>query len=460
MHGNRNILADDTICAPATAPGQGAVGIVRLSGPEAVATADRHFTASAGISLTAAPSHTVHHGHFLDAGGTPVDEVLVLLMLSPRSYTTQDVVEIQCHGGGAAVQAVLGCLVAAGCRMAEPGEFTRRAFLAGRIDLTQAEAVLEVIEARTDLAQRLAQRQLDGTLSRELARVTEALRDLVAHLEAAIDFPEDDLEEELPAATVAALEAAHQTLADVAGRARAGNLVKEGVRLAILGRPNVGKSSLLNAMLGHDRAIVTDVPGTTRDVLEAELVVDGIRFVVQDTAGIRDPGDAIEAEGIARSRRAAAGADLVLLVLDGAQALDNADRTLLHELDGARTLLALNKSDLPTRLVPPGGREAVPVSAHSRDGIDTLRAALVAAVRDKNAAPLAHAFLVTLRQRDAIERAATALGQALSALRGGAYPELVATDLRGALDAVGEVTGETTTDDLLDRIFSRFCIGK
>ncbi|MFQ5509975.1 MAG: tRNA uridine-5-carboxymethylaminomethyl(34) synthesis GTPase MnmE [Leptospirillia bacterium] len=452
----------DTICSPATAPGEGAIGIVRVSGAHAVVRVTGHFRASDKTPLTEAPSHTVHHGHVVDADGNPVDEVLVILMRAPRSYTREDVVEVQCHGGAAALEAVLAVLVAAGCRMAEPGEFTRRAFLNGRIDLAQAESVLEVIGARTEAAYRIAQRQMSGALTRPSEAVAEALKALAAHLEAAIDFPEDDLEDTVPEDTLKRLEQATFALSDILRRARAGHLLKEGIRLAIVGRPNVGKSSLLNRLVGYDRAIVAAAAGTTRDVVEAEVAVDGVRFVVQDTAGIRDTDDVVEAEGVRRSRSTAADADVTLLVLDGSLPESPEDAALLAGATARNTVVALNKSDLnhDRSANLPEGLAAVRVSALTGDGLDALRDALLHAAVGNDAPLLEHAFLVTSRQRDALERAHQAALTALSGVRQGRFAELVATDVRSALDAVGEVTGKTSTDDLLNTIFSRFCIGK
>jgi tRNA modification GTPase len=448
---------DDTICAPATAPGEGAVGIVRVSGPEALPLVAGLFTASSRRPLTEAPSHTVHHGHLADAAGEPIDEVLVVLMRGPRSYTREDVVEVQCHGGPAAVEAALAALTGAGARLAEPGEFTRRAFLNGRIDLTRAEAVLALISARTEAAHRIAGRQLAGALAERLAPVAEGLKALCAHLEAAIDFPDEDIP--APPDLGERLTAARDALADLIARGRAGHLLQEGVRLAILGRPNVGKSSLLNRLLGYERAIVAEAAGTTRDVLEAELAVDGVRLIVQDTAGIRASVDPVEAEGVARSRRALQSADLALVVLDASDGITPEDEKLLIELAGRPALVAVNKCDLGPGASPPG-LPAVRVSARTGEGLDALRSALRDAARGPGAVPLEHAFLTTLRQREALGRALDALERASAGLAEDRFPELVAADARQALDAVGEVTGETTTDDLLDAVFSRFCIGK
>ncbi len=461
MAGPDRLIEGDTICAPATAPGEGAVGIVRLSGPDAVALADRHFRASSGKALATVPSHTVHHGHVIDSQGGVVDEVLAVVMRGPRSYTAEDVVEFQCHGGGSAVDAVLGQLLAAGCRMAGPGEFTRRAFLNGRIDLTQAESVLEVIHARTALHHRLAQRQLTGALSEQLQSITELLRNLAAHTEAAIDFPDDDLE--LPDDTASRVEQALNTLNAIIDQGRTGQLVREGVQLAILGRPNVGKSSLLNRLLGYDRAIVADLAGTTRDVVEAELAIDGIRFMIQDTAGIRTPGDAIEAQGVARSRVAAAGADVILLVLDGSTPLRDDDRTLLA--DHPNALVVLNKQDLGQAPLAAADLQRlhtrpIAVSATTGTGIEQLKQQLLLQVRGNSAVPLGHAFLINQRQQQALGHARDFLEKAHQGLTRNCYADLVAADLRSALDAIGTVTGETTADDLLDRIFSEFCIGK
>lgn len=454
---------DDTICAPATAPGEGAIGIVRVSGKAAIRAVARHFAPSSGTALTDADSHTVHHGRFTDAAGNTLDEVLVILMRAPRSYTTEDVVEVQCHGGSAAVEAIMGCLLAAGLRMAEPGEFTRRAFLSGRIDLTRAESVLAVIRARTSAAHRIAQRQMAGALSAPVKEVADALVTLAAHMEAAIDFPEEDLESDVPKALLDHLYQARDGLSDISRKAQAGHLLTEGVRLAIVGRPNVGKSSLLNRLLGYERAIVAAQAGTTRDVVEAELAVDGIRFVVQDTAGIRHTREAVEAEGVRRSRVAATEADVTLIVLDGSVPVTAEDEALLSEFSGPSTVVASNKSDLTAAVQTDQASQAaqvIPVSALTGLGMDELKTALYAAAAGPSAQPLSHAFLVTSRQSHALKVAIDATSRAAAGLSRGHFAELIATDVREALDALGEISGETTTDDILDRIFSTFCIGK
>ncbi len=454
---------DDTICAPATAPGQGAIGIVRVSGPLAIMLVDRHFRATSRKPLAKADSHTVHHGRLIDPHSPPpqtIDEVLVMLMRAPNSYTTEDVVEVQCHGGGVAVERVIAALVGNGCRLAEPGEFTRRAFLGGRIDLAQAEAVMEVIESRTAQHQRVAQRQLEGALSEPVRAIIEPLRDLTAQVEAAIDFPDEEVTIELPPDTVEQLRRFGEQLDDILNKSRAGHLLRDGVRLAIVGQPNVGKSRLLNRLVGSDRAIVSDTAGTTRDVVAAEMAIDGIRFEVQDTAGLRQPSDTIEAEGIARSHQAARTADLIVKVLDGSCPLDDGDRAVLADYAEVPAVVVISKGDLPQTLQLPDGMIGVTVSALEDTGLDALRAAMVDAVRGQGAPPLSHSFVTSVRQTQAIEQAFVSLAQAAEGVEQGQFAELIATDLRTALDALGEITGETTSDDLLNRIFERFCIGK
>ncbi len=452
----------DTIAAIATPPGEGGIGIVRISGPQALAIAQQLLDDDAELR-----SHTLHYGHLHEANGTLIDEVMVAYMQAPRSYTREDVVEISGHGGAANMQRILQAVLRAGARMAEPGEFTLRAFINGRLDLAQAEAVLDIITAQTRPALDAALGQLGGRLSDEVRAARALLLAALAHIEASLDFPEDDV----PAPDVQPqLARAAAIVARLLDSARAGIIYRQGLRCAIVGQPNVGKSSLLNALLGVERAIVTPIAGTTRDTVEESATIAGIPIVLVDTAGINAASsDLVEQIGIQRSRRALASADLVLLVVDASQPLSGADREVIAAICEARVeerlIVALNKSDLALQLNEDSLRDMLPEVSmvHTVALIsDTaaLEQAIVAATLG-GLQPLAtNAPLVTsVRHRDALARAVDSIGAAQAAA-GSVPADLLAVDIRAALNALGEITGETIGEDLLDQIFSKFCIGK
>ena len=458
-------LTTDTIAAIATAvaPGEGSVAIVRISGPEAERIGQRLFAAP---GRQAWDSHRVLYGHVVDhASGERVDEALLLLMRAPRSFTRETVVELHCHGGLVAVQRVLELVLAAGARRALPGEFSQRAFLNGRLDLTRAEAIGEMITARSRRAAQLAMAGIDGGLQQRIGALRSRLLDQLAELEARVDF-EEDLPPLDRAAVVAELEAVRRQLEQLVAEARQGELLRQGLRVAIVGRPNVGKSSLLNLLSRRERAIVTDLPGTTRDLLESELVLDGVPLTLLDTAGIRDTGDRVEQLGIARSRAALAADDAVLLLFDlsaGWSLEDQALRELVPT--GAVLLVAGNKADaagLPVGLVPPGEAARAPAdvsfSALSGEGREALVAELL---RRCGAAP-AEGLAVALnaRQRDLAGAAALSLEASLEAAAQQLPWDFWTIDLRGAVRALGEITGEEVSEAVLDRVFARFCIGK
>jgi len=463
----------DTIAAIATAPGAAGLAVVRVSGPDAVAVADRVFRGAR--SLAGVPSHTLHHGWAHDATGAMLDEVVAAVFRAPRSYTREDVVELSCHGGRMPVDGILAALLAAGARLARPGEFSLRAFLGGRIDLAQAEAVADLIGAETEAARTLALAQLAGELSRRLREVSSALQDLLAEVEARVDFAEDVGGVEVPAHVVAGLRAADAQLAELLQHAGYARAVREGARIPIVGRPNVGKSSLFNALLGEERALVADVPGTTRDRVSESVEWAGVRLVLCDTAGIRDDAERIEAMGIAHTEALLDESPAALWVVDAAAALEPADRRIAARLQGKRAVVALNKIDAGERvgaadvtalLQPPAAASGaarssvVRVSARERRGIDAVRVALLGALgSDGPPAALASAAS-NPRHVEALERAHAALARALALAAEGGPGELVAVELRDGAEAVGEVTGESVGADLLDRIFSRFCAGK
>ncbi|QPN60509.1 tRNA uridine-5-carboxymethylaminomethyl(34) synthesis GTPase MnmE [Synechococcus sp. CBW1002] len=457
---------DDTIAAVATAiaAGQGSVAIVRMSGPEAEPI---------GRSLFRAPgqqtwdSHRVLYGHVVDpASGERVDEALLLLMRAPRSFTRETVVELHCHGGLMAVQRVLELVLAAGARRALPGEFSQRAFLNGRLDLTRAEAVSEMITARSRRAAQLAMAGLDGGLQSRIAGLREQLLDQLAELEARVDF-EEDLPPLDAAAVVAALAGVGEQLEALVREARQGELLREGLRVAIVGCPNVGKSSLLNRLSQRERAIVTDLPGTTRDLLESELVLGGVPLTLLDTAGIRPTHDRVEQLGIARSRAALAAADGVLLLFDLEAGWTAADQELLEQVPEAVPLLVVgNKADaagVNAGAIPPGNLPTtapadVAISALSGDGCEALAQLLL----QRCGAGEAQGLQVALnaRQRDLAAVAAASLERSLEAAGQQLPWDFWTIDLRAAVRALGEITGEEVSEAVLDRVFARFCIGK
>ncbi|MFS8531409.1 tRNA uridine-5-carboxymethylaminomethyl(34) synthesis GTPase MnmE [Sphaerobacter thermophilus] len=463
----------DTISAIATPLGEGGIGIVRISGPDADQIASRIFRRGRSlrpVDVAQLESHRLYYGYVVDPRDERVvDEVLLARMAAPRSYTREDVVEISCHGGPLVVREVLRLTLAAGARQAEPGEFTLRAFLNGRIDLAQAEAVMAVVSARTPDSLDLAVGELRGRMVGRLGPAREALIEALAYLDASADFPEDEVPPLDLTGTLARAEAA---LDEVVAGAQLGLLYREGVQIAIVGRPNVGKSSLLNALLRAERAIVTDIAGTTRDVIAESINLQGIPATLIDTAGIADTEDIIERMGIDRSRRALDTAGLAIFVLDGSMPPTPDDFRVAELLqrrvasDGHdRLVLVLNKRDLPDRhdhdeiraLLP--GAPVVEVSTRTGEGIAQLEATLAEALIARAAEGAAPA-LVTLRQQQALTRALESIRQARAALDAEIPLDLVAVDVRDALLAVGEITGEQVSETILDEIFARFCIGK
>ena len=441
------------------APGEGSVAIVRISGPQAEGIGRQLFAAPGQQSWD---SHRVLYGHVVDpASGERVDEALLLLMRAPRSFTRETVVELHCHGGLVAVQRVLELVLAAGARRALPGEFSQRAFLNGRLDLTRAEAISEMVTARSRQAAQLAMAGIDGGLQRRLGALRSRLLDQLAELEARVDF-EEDLPPLDAVAVVAELEAVRAELEQLVAEARQGELLREGLRVAIVGRPNVGKSSLLNLLSRRERAIVTDLPGTTRDLLESELVLEGVPLTLLDTAGIRPTSDRVEQLGIARSREALAAADAVLLLFDLNGGWTHEDDELRQLVpDGAVLLLAGNKLDVAGQVV---GDQAGLAPAHlafsalTGAGRDQLVAELL---RRCGARPLEGAQVaLNARQRDLAAAAALSLGASLEAAAQQLPWDFWTIDLRAAVRALGEITGETVSEAVLDRVFSRFCIGK
>ncbi|MEN6480490.1 MAG: tRNA uridine-5-carboxymethylaminomethyl(34) synthesis GTPase MnmE [Anaerolineales bacterium] len=452
---------EDTIAAISTPLGVGGIGIVRLSGPQAMGIARRLYRDHAGRERRSWQPNRLYYGHVIDpAEGRAVDEVLVSVMRAPHSFTRQDVVEINAHGGPVPLREILRLCLVSGARLAHEGEFTLRAFVNGRIDLAQAEAVLDTIESKSGAALRVAVNQLSGRLSSRVRELGQTLRDVLAYLEASIDFGEDDLP---PRDVRPALREVQQGLQQLIAEADSGMVYRQGVRTAIVGRPNVGKSSLLNALLRTDRAIVTPIPGTTRDTLEETLVLQGVPFVLIDTAGINETDNLVEQLGIERSRRSVREADLVLLLVDGSAPVTAHDRSIAGLIGERPALLVVNKDDLPlvegfADLLP--GAPQAHVSAKTGEGIPALEEAMVEAVLGGRLELASTPLTANPRHRAAFERALGQVEAALMAAEQGLYGDLQAIDVRGALVALGEVTGETASEDLLDTIFGQFCVGK
>jgi tRNA modification GTPase len=458
-------MFDDTIAAIATPLGEGGLAVIRISGPRALAIADHCFVPVGKHSLkpSAALTHTLHFGR-ISRNGKDVDEVLLSVMRAPRTFTREDVVEITCHGGLQPAKLVLDTIMERGARQAQPGEFTRRAFLNGRIDLAQAEAVADLIHSRTELALQAAHEQLAGKLSLRINELRDELVKTLAHIEAHIDFPDEDIAPQTKDQLVARLDRAVAFMDDLLRTANEGQILRSGIRAAIIGRPNAGKSSLLNQLLGHDRAIVSATPGTTRDTIEETANIRGLPVIFIDTAGLREGRDEVEIEGIRRSRASLEKAEFILHVFDGSETLTEADNHYLTEFAGKKRILILNKSDLPnpprpsTLATPDLPR--ISVSCLTGSGIESLKDAIKELVWSGQIKAEMLEVMINSRHQEALNRGRNATLRATEAFRSGLTLELLAMDLRIAVNAIGEIVGKTTTEDLLDSIFSQFCIGK
>mgnify|MGYP004702455051 FL=1 len=452
-----------TIAAIATGRSPSAIGILRLSGPDTFTALDAVFRARNGRPAAAQRPRSMVLGDLLDGTGRVIDNVLCVTFPAPHSYTGEDCAELHCHGSPVVLDTGLRALFAAGCRQAQGGEFTKRAFLSGQLDLLQAEAVADLIDAETAEQAHNAVCQLSGTLSRTVDRVYDALLSMAARFYAVVDYPDEDIEDLRQPELLDTLHTARQDLERLLTGFSRGQLLKQGIPTVLLGKPNAGKSSLLNALLGYDRAIVTDIAGTTRDTVEEKLPVGGVLLRLTDTAGIRDGGDAVEALGVERSRAAAHQAALAILVLDGSSpptAEDEEAIALARQVP--RLLVVMNKCDLP--LHPDAaaltGRfdTVLSVSARENLGLDALTRAIAALF--PTGTPADGALLTNARQADAVSRALSAVTDAHDALQNGMTPDAVLTDCEAALEALGELNGKHIRDDLVDTIFSRFCVGK
>lgn len=458
-------MIDDTIAAISTPIGAAGIGIVRISGKNAVEIAKKLFRPGKAGALDNIESHKLVYGYLVEPETeNVVDEVLLSVMLAPNTFTVEDVVEINCHGGVVAVRKALEGVIAAGARLAEPGEFTKRAFLNGRIDLAQAESVMDLINAKTDQSLKAAVRQLAGGLS---AKVYELRRDLlktIAHIEAGIDFPEHDIEElsreQVATATREVLAEIEQLIAG----SESGKILREGLRTVILGKPNVGKSSLLNALLREKRAIVTDIPGTTRDVIEEFVNINGIPLNIIDTAGIRETDDLVEKIGVEKTRQVLDEADMVLFMLDASTGIEEEDRKIAELVRGKTGIVLINKTDIGTELEPVSsyiaGMDRVEISLKTGQGLEDLKNRISEKVFAGQVDPGEGVMVTNIRHRNALMAARESLSEVINTLDMNMPTDCMVIDLRNAWEKLGEISGETLGEDIVDRIFSEFCIGK
>lgn len=454
----------DTIAAISTPIGEAGIGIIRISGPKAISIASKIFLAPKGINLNNVKSHTIHYGFIIDPEtGERIDEVLISLMRAPNTYTREDIVEINCHGGFIILNRLLNLVVKQGARIAEPGEFTKRAFLRGRIDLSQAESVMDLIRAKTEEAQKIALEHLSGKLSEKINSLRDSLTRVCAHVEAYIDFPEEDIdgltEKEIEKEIISIIEQIETLIAGY----DEGKIYREGLKVAIVGKPNVGKSSLLNALSMKDRAIVTEIPGTTRDIIEEFINIKGLPLKIIDTAGIRESHDLVESEGIKRTLRAVEEAELVLLLLDMSREVDSLDGEIIDRIGNKKMIVVLNKKDIKSEFfkIPEQIKDKpkVEISALTGEGIEELKEIIFnTAISGKY---IKEGLVVTkLRHKLALENAYRALKNSLESFKGGEPLEITAMFLREGLSYLGQIVGVVTTEEILNLIFSEFCIGK
>jgi tRNA modification GTPase len=463
---------DDVISAISTPIGVGGIGVVRLSGKDAVQVADKIFRGS--VRLSDVTTHTAHFGHIANLEGNVIDEVVALAFKAPHSYTGENVVEISCHGGILVTRKILQATLDAGARLAEPGEFTKRAFLNGRMDLSQAEAVADLIHSKTDAAHRSSLAQLEGTLSKKINRMRDELVNLCSLIEVELDFAEEDLEFVSRGDFIVKTENTMREIQSLIESFEIGKVYREGVKVVIAGKPNAGKSSILNALLQEDRVIVSEIPGTTRDTIEENLTIAGVLFRLVDTAGLRDTVDRIEREGVRRAERQLSNADIILLVVDSSEELSEVDSALIGRMVGdiertqgkVHCVVAMNKIDLVQtdvavpQILSERGYKSVKVSATTGTGLNNLRNALVETTLKGGDGSERSVVVTNVRHRNALERAWQSLSFALKSAREQQTGDFIAADLRAALDALGEIVGVVTTDDILNNIFSKFCIGK
>lgn len=459
------MFIDDTIAAIATAPGEGGIGIIRISGADSIAIASSIFKPFYKENLLDYPNRSLVYGNIVDSDRV-IDEVLIARMEGPNSYTAEDVVEINCHGGFISVRKILELVLKKGARLADPGEFTKRAFLNGRIDLSQAEAVIDIINAKTDQSHDIAQTQLEGALSQKVRSLRNMITEVLAQVEVAIDYPEEDIEfityKELTDKT----SQIQKEVVKMYETSDTGKILREGLKTAILGKPNVGKSSLMNWILGENRAIVTEIAGTTRDVIEEFVNIKGIPLKIVDTAGIRETDDIVEKIGVEKSRDHMKSSDLVLVVLDSSRELEEDDLEILDAINPKKTLVLINKIDLESRLDMDKVKEYIAeeniihISAMENKGLESIHDKIETMVYEGRVSNKGDVMITNTRHKDAIYKAMNSINDAIKGLEDHMSYDFIGVDLKDAWDSLGFINGDTVTEDLLDTIFKNFCIGK
>ncbi|WP_027339679.1 tRNA uridine-5-carboxymethylaminomethyl(34) synthesis GTPase MnmE [Halonatronum saccharophilum] len=457
----------DTIAAISTAVGDGGIGIIRVSGSEAIEIVDLLFKGKEENKLINSTSYKAHYGHIVEReSGKIIDEVITLVMKAPKTYTTEDVVEINCHGGIVVLQKILNLVLKAGVRLAEPGEFTKRAFLNGRIDLAQAEAITDLIRSKTEAGLEVALKQLEGSLSNKINDIRQDIVSLLAHLEATIDFPDDEVEEFDPNQLDTRIGGIINKVEDLIKTSNRGKILKEGIKAAIIGKPNVGKSSLLNALLREKRAIVTDIPGTTRDIIEEVINIDGIPVKIIDTAGIRETEDVVEKVGVEKSEDLLKEADLILLVLDASQAISEEELDIVKKANDKDIILVINKVDLKEEIelgdieLILDSKDIVKTAAIDNEGIDKLEDTISSLIFRGDISSNSDTLISNIRHKNALDRAYGRLLDVQKTFQMGLPNDFITIDLRAALESIGEITGDTIGEDIIDQIFADFCLGK
>ena len=459
------MFIDDTIAAIATAPGEGGIGIIRISGEKSLQVAQSIFKSKSGKMIKDYNARTLIYGTVVD-NEKVIDEVLVAYMKGPNSYTAEDVIEINCHGGFISVKKILELILSKGVRLAEAGEFTKRAFLNGRIDLSQAEAIIDVIKSKTDMAHEVAQSQLEGSLAKKIKDLRMNVTDVLAHLEVSIDFAEEDVEEiTYQTLEEKALELRNE-IKKLYDTAESGKILRDGLKTVIVGKPNVGKSSLLNSILGENRAIVTDIAGTTRDVIEEFVNIKGIPLKIVDTAGIRETEDVVEKIGVEKSRESFSTADLVIMVLDASRKLSEEDMEILESLKNKKTIVLLNKMDLEPQIELEkieefvNSEDIIKISALKHQGIEELQDKIEAMVYHGSVKNSSNLMITNSRHKDALFKAYESINDAISAIEQRMPYDFIEVDFKNIWDYLGYINGDTVREDLLDTIFANFCIGK
>jgi len=457
---------EDTIAAIGTKPGEAAIGIVKLSGNNSIEIADKIFMSSSGKKIFELDTYTMVYGRIEDKQNNIVDEAIVTIMKAPGSYTREDIIEINCHGGITAITKVLELCIEEGARIAEPGEFTKRAFINGRIDLSQAEAVIDIINAKTEQSLKIAAKNLSGNIKEKMFEIKESVLEVLAQLEAAVDFIEEDLEtipyDKLKKDILIICDEVAKLIRDE----KKGEIIKNGIKAAIVGKPNVGKSSLLNLLSKKERAIVTEIPGTTRDAVEEILYIEGIPLILVDTAGIRNTEDRIEKIGVEKSLKQIDDADLVIIVLDGSREFDNIDEQIIKKIEEKQTICCINKKDVKQKINIDNiachfpTENIIKISALKGSGVKILEERIKSMIINNGDSVIEEKIIVNSRHKNILKEILDMLNNALEAIDNNLSEEFPSSDLRIAYDLIGEITGETVRDDILERVFLRFCIGK